>query len=399
MSDSIAMNLDVIIAMMDSAMSMPEHFRPRSIITSMMLANRALYHEKVLLSASGNVTLRNSNHIPSFINFCLAENGSRISYLRTPLREFVYNMLNPYDNARLSFSDLARCAPTLEVLRLFDVKIHYGSGKRKPRLPPFGRISHLLLNISRLDVPSFGIHGYIHAFPNLKRLTATTSAHRSFVMRKERRIAGSPTLRPLFGRSSWASLTELRTNLATAWAFGLSCEVQQLRPEVHSEWDIAEMLSQVLADLRPATLYLEFDLVSVVTDTRVSVESPQLSLFLPKALKDHPPELAAVEVGLYLGFSRPIAEVENVLQGFAGLNVEYFRLIVLGRMGEHAAQEIYTGRTEMLIRLNPKEIAKRMPSVIPSLRKAAFELRGFPEYTARIDLDLDGRVASIGGSP
>ncbi len=92
---------------------------------------------------------------------------------------------------------------------------------------------------------------------------------------------------------------------------------------MQSERDSEKMLSQVLADLR---LYVELNLISVTSGVHVPAESSQLRDSIAGALNNHPLELHAVDVGLYLGLRRPAAEVENLLQAFADMKAYSLRL-------------------------------------------------------------------------
>ncbi len=129
---------------------------------------------------------------------------------------------------------------------------------------------------------------------------------------------------------------------------------------------------------------MELNLVSVTSGVRVSAESPQLRDSIAAALNNHPLELHAVDVGMYLGLRRPAAEVENLLQGFADMKADSLRLIILGRMGGHDEQRMVGNETRMSSDFNHTEDAG-----IPSLRRAAFEVRGIPVCAGRINLNMD----------
>lgn len=72
------LNDDVLITIMAILVS----DSARSTATTMMLLSRRLYHEGGKLLLSHNVELRTSSEVSSFIEFCLAENGSRVIYVR-----------------------------------------------------------------------------------------------------------------------------------------------------------------------------------------------------------------------------------------------------------------------------------------------------------------------------
>ncbi|TFK86336.1 hypothetical protein K466DRAFT_156171 [Polyporus arcularius HHB13444] len=84
----VTMNLDVVCAIMAFVISMPKDSRPRSTIASMMLVNRALYHEGANTLLSRDVALYDSGDVPSFVDCCLAENGIRTGYVRELVLHF-----------------------------------------------------------------------------------------------------------------------------------------------------------------------------------------------------------------------------------------------------------------------------------------------------------------------
>ncbi len=58
-------------------------------------------------------------------------------------------------------------------------------------------------------------------------------------------------------------------------------------------------------------------------------------------------------------------------------------------MGGHDEQRIVENKTRMSSGLDPEATVQRMLEGIPSIRRAAFEVRGIPECSGRIDLDMD----------
>ncbi|RPD64592.1 hypothetical protein L227DRAFT_649797 [Lentinus tigrinus ALCF2SS1-6] len=438
MPTSITMNLDVLLAIMGFVVAMPADIapHPRCTIASMMRANRALYHEgaKVLLSGEVRLGTEKPRNVSSFAECCLAENGIRLAYvrrlvltarfytttspaalstllpkfpnlikvregaaeywgvlhnLRSPLRELVWVCREGLDPIQSLFFWLSHYAPTLETLHLAGVDLFYERRRLEPR---FLKVSNLILDITILDAASFDISDLV-ACHNIKRLTTTTASHSftkyyhrynafEYARRHNRKTAARDD------RSAWASLMEVRTDVVTAWAFGLSCKVERLWLQVHHHDDIERPLPEVLADLRPTTLYLEFHMTGPF---REPLHSPAVRRALVQAARNHAPELSVVDVGLYVDIGSVDADLQNVLQAFAGLKVESFRLIILGfddpRHGRVAATKDDTTLAALRV-LNPKAIVQDILNAIPCVHKAAFEVRDLPEYSADIDLDM-----------
>ncbi|RPD64576.1 hypothetical protein L227DRAFT_571050 [Lentinus tigrinus ALCF2SS1-6] len=318
-----------------------------------------------------------------------AEYWGVLHQLRSPLRELVWVCREGLDPKQSFFFRLSHYAPTLETLHLAGIDLFYERRRLEPR---FLKVSHLILDITKLHAASFDISDLLVACPNIKRLTTTTASHSftkyyhrynafEYARRHNRKTAARDD------RSAWASLMEVRTDVVTAWAFGLSCKVERLWLQLHHHNDIERPLPEVLADLRPTTLYLEFHMTGPF---REPLHSPAVRRALVQAARNHPPELTVVDVGLYVDIGSVDADLQNVLQAFAGLKVESFRLIILGfddpRHGSVAATKDDTTLAALRV-LNPKAIVQDILSANPCVHKASFEVRDLPEYSADIDLD------------
>ncbi|RDX46747.1 hypothetical protein OH76DRAFT_815429 [Lentinus brumalis] len=369
----------------------PDLIQKLSNLTSLSLSPA----ESLLCNAMGEALLSAVASLTSLTRLELNRGGKPcqklLRALRSPLRELVYT-----EDCEKTFtlSALSCCTQTLEVLQLQVARPRPGDDELEELITRFPKMSHLLLTLGSPYTPEPLVIGdYVLAFPNLKHLTTSVEYspfnNRDIGFKEARWRNTEEAGRP--DRSPWTSLTELRSDVVTAWAFGLTCKVEHLRLDITNVYDVKDFLSDVLADLRPTTLYLHIALLDGLLVTRMTLESWKLRDYLAAAVKNHPPELETVDVGVTLGYDRPNAELGYMLQGFAGLKVESFRVIVLGRMsgGFDSKPPETKDKDKMLGGLDPEGIVQRILGTIPSVRRAAFEVAGFPAHSARNYLDSD----------
>ncbi|RPD64571.1 hypothetical protein L227DRAFT_598110 [Lentinus tigrinus ALCF2SS1-6] len=271
------MNDDVLISIMDILVLESA----RSTAAAFMSLSRRLYHEGGKLLLSGNIDLRTSSDVSSFIAFCLAEDASRAACVRD--LTFTINLLSPalasslaeviprfigikklvltradfllrgHDALSRAFASLtsledltlikgsasAEFLTTLQSnlrnLTLFEIMIPRGlTGAQST-----AELS--TLNITYLWMDILVLEPYINTFPRLSRLTVTNGALRDLNSKRPRYAAfscglGGPqdlqNLRCINQAAQvdggWEALEELDTDLATSWILGLSCKVVRL---------------------------------------------------------------------------------------------------------------------------------------------------------------------------
>ncbi|RDX46719.1 hypothetical protein OH76DRAFT_1406565 [Lentinus brumalis] len=436
----VAMNLDVLCAIMAFVIAMPKDSRPRSIIASMMLVSRALYHEGAKALLSRDVALYDSGDVPSFVECCLAENGIRTGYVR----ELVLHFFPRSPVTAASLSDLVLKLTNLESVSLPSAASSWTRNEDDDRSESilFDTLASLT-TLSRLSLQIRNVSHRAGANHSLQFVKTLRSPLRELYLSQYGSNASAGTRFELSMLSSCAPTLE-KVHLTHCTFFSSSPEPQFLKvsqlkisftvpdpawldindyvrafPNLKRltvlNYDIPWQSSssgdyvKELDDVRnynrlnfaqaghfgwPSLEQLSSDVLTAwslglsckVEHLQLVVHSLTYMKRLPELLSHLRPGTLGLQFGTY-GLSTSL--LKDILAAALMCAPDELNAVTVGvhlaplewpHVGtEHVVQAI----------LDPETVVERLLLAIPSLRGIAFEVLDYAEYSARITLDRD----------